>query len=109
MTKTEAENVLLRHALEQARGSIEFMHGCLTEPSTRARKYEPIESGGSSYEYPEMTLSGLKDIEALIGPSPDPCFHSGLRHEDCESCARHRQGFIDRAEAKRTLGMESDV
>lgn len=64
--------------LQQAQSTIEFLHGCLTEPHV-----EGI-SGGYTYGDPEMTLKRLAQFEKAVG-RPQWCLHSRT-HTDCEAC-----------------------
>ena len=90
MTKDEARIVLLEDALEQARNTIQFMHGCLTHPQYH-------------YAYPEHTEQMVERINALV-PERKYCIHSGLRNnEDCESCVQRVTRAILRHEAEQTL------
>lgn len=65
--------------LQQAVWTIEFLHGCLTDPIY-------------SYGYPEQTLGRLEEFRSAL-PERQICFHS--KHtEGCAGCAqaqRHRE------------------
>jgi hypothetical protein len=79
MTDSEkAELLCLRDALVQAQNTVEFLYGCLTNPSNGEM------NGGFTYAYPEQTLSLLKGW-AVLAPKPPTCHHSRA-HEGCESC-----------------------
>lgn len=94
MTRDEAKIVLLEDALRQAQHTVEFMHGCLTEPE----RY--------SYMYPDMTL---REVErwAKLAPPFKFCVHSKMRTQDCEACEHHYQQMLIRSEACDVLGLES--
>lgn len=49
----------LRHELDQALGTIEFLHGCLTEPDL------------FKYAYPEMTLEKVERWKELAKGAPE--------------------------------------
>lgn len=95
MTKDKARIVLLEDALEQARNTIQFMHGCLTHPP----QYY--------YAYPEHTEQMVEQINALV-PERKYCMHSALRNnEDCESCAQRIERHTLRHEAEQILNKGS--
>jgi hypothetical protein len=54
----------LRHELQQAIYTIQFLHDCLTDPHIEGTP------GGSTYAYPEMTLERLKRWEPLVADAP---------------------------------------
>jgi hypothetical protein len=72
MTDEEAKLVLLEQALEQAISTIEFLNGCLLEPT----QY--------NYAYPEQTQQKLTEFKKLIVINPR-CIHS-MYVSECESC-----------------------
>jgi hypothetical protein len=77
MDRLEAENELLRAALHQAQWTVEFLHGCLTQPSLY------------SYNYPIHTMTQLAEWHAL-SPPPDLCPHSRFDPE-CRPCVAGRE------------------
>lgn len=89
MTVEEARIIVLEDALRQAQNTVNFLHGCLTDPQF-------------SYAYPEMTLSNLEHWSKLA-PVPPGCAH-GRHHEDCEPCQAHIARSQQLAEAKGVLG-----
>ena len=62
----------LEAELYQAIDTVEFLHGCLTDPVF-------------CYAYPEMTLSRLEKWRALLPERPEFCLHS-CYDNNCESC-----------------------
>lgn len=62
---------VLEAMLDQAVSTIEFLHGCLTNPIY-------------SYDYPEQTLRGLEEFKSIL-PERDFCGHS-ITQQDCKSC-----------------------
>jgi hypothetical protein len=87
-TVSEARAVLLEDALRQAQSTVEFLHGCLTQP-------------GYEYAYPEMTERRLQEWSELA-PRTEPCVHSRTE-EGCESCADRDRRFQQIAEARAAL------
>jgi hypothetical protein len=74
----QAREFLLAEALHQAQQTVQFLHGCLTDP-----KYK--------YAYPEQTEQRLEEWAALA-PLPATCHHSFTK-AGCESCAdRNERG-----------------
>lgn len=74
----------LEEALHQAQGTVEFLHGCLTDPV------------GYSYDYPEQTIEHLARW-AELAPCPPMCVHSRTT-PGCESCEDHVRRVRARAE-----------
>jgi hypothetical protein len=72
---------LLEDALIQAQHTVQFLHGCLVNPSKGGL------DGGFSYEYPEHTAQRLEDWAKLV-PLPPMCPHSRYE-EGCKSCQWH--------------------
>lgn len=69
---------VLEAMLSQAISTIEFLHGCLTDPHVEGV------SGGYEYAYPEQTVRWLQEFRAAV-PERQPCIHS--KHvEGCEGC-----------------------
>lgn len=85
----EAYVLQLEDALYQAYNSIEFLHGCLTEP------------GLYRYDYPQMTQRGLARIHELLPPRPSLCVHSVRKPGECVSC----DWQIARAQRRFELGI----
>lgn len=69
---------VLAHELAQACYTIEFLHGCLTDPIY-------------SYEYPEQTLSHLKRWRAMTRNARE-CTAETARHS--EPCPVHDDDFL---------------
>ena len=65
--------------LEQALNKIEFLHGCLTDPTYK-------------YAYPEMTLEHIERLQKIVGPRYY-CVHSNIQ-PDCPGC---QEGIKKRA------------
>ena len=91
MTPDEAKIYLLEDALQQAQHTIEFMHGCLTDPE------------GYKYAYPSHVLETLKQFHKLA-PTRKGCFHSWPEH-GCEQCSDSMIHARLKYEAKVTLGL----
>ena len=75
MNKDKAYSILLEDQLEQAYNTIEFLHGCLTDPQYK-------------YAYPEQTMQRLEKIASLININNNYCVHSNFV-ESCDGC-KHR-------------------
>jgi 7-cyano-7-deazaguanine synthase in queuosine biosynthesis len=119
MTPEQAKIIILENALIRAIQTVEFLHGCLTEPSCdevsrvvaaaiNVAKSKTEQSGysGHSYAYPNTTELYLAKWKQLVHV-PKGCHHSYYapdRNEPCEACdeamARHNQI----KEAKAVLG-----
>lgn len=69
---------VLRHELAQACGTIEFLHGCLTDPVYK-------------YAYPQQSLDHLKTIRALAAGGPE-C-SAGLSSRHTGPCPVHSDEF----------------
>ena len=100
MTEEQARIVLLEQAVEQAQSTIEFLHGCLTHPSSEHA------SGGYRYAYPEQTERQLRRLEALAPRGP-MCVHS-FERPGCEACESRVRRAMRRGEALEVLGLEHD-
>lgn len=78
--KKDLRIMKLEDGIEQAIHTIEFLHGCLTDPSYK-------------YAYPEQTLDRVKYLEALYNRQGG-CAHS-MRKRDCPNCVerveRHKK------------------
>lgn len=85
MSAAYSREDVLETMLDQAIGTIEFLHGCLTDPHVDGVP------GGFTYGYPEQTLARLVEFRTIL-PESRVCFHS-KSVEGCEGCAqgeRHR-------------------
>lgn len=80
-----AEELLLE--LEQSANTIEFLHGCLTEP----KHYK--------YLYPEMTVERLQRLR-LIVPRREYCFHGAPSCPICKDEVARRQAVLAGTEMK---------
>lgn len=91
MTNQELEDriFLLEDAVHQAIHTIEFLHGCLTDPIFQ-------------YAYPEQTLNHLEQLRELA-PPPELCVHS-FHKEGCASCESHQKHFQRKAEIEQRKG-----
>lgn len=90
MTEEEAKIIVLEHALEKARNSLSFLHGCLTNPIYK-------------YAYPEHTLEQIQSIDDLIKFDPSSyCVHSMFK-ADCEACQKSHAARRKLGEAKKCL------
>ena len=76
------ERLLLE--LEQCLNTIEFLHGCLTDPAH------------FKYAHPRLTIQRIKRLRKLIGPR-NYCHHSHV-DPDCRQC---QEGVRNRAIALR--------
>lgn len=85
MTKVSREE-LLEVMLDQAVSTIDFLHGCLTQPHVEGVP------GGYSYGYPEQTEKRLSEFSDALPPRGF-CFHSriDLTCEGCRRGMRHRE------------------
>lgn len=90
MTKTEAELVIVRFALENAQNRVEFLHNCLTEP-----RY--------SYGDPASTIKELAEWEEL-NPRRGYCHHSVFKL-DCAECRYRNEQFERIYQAKKVLNL----
>lgn len=88
MSDEQAQIVLLTDALEQAQSTVEFLHGCLTDPLFQ-------------YAYPEMTARHLERWHELAPRAPG-CVHSRT-YEDCPSCQHRVRRAAQLQEAQATL------
>lgn len=79
----------LEDALQQAVSTIQFLDGCLLNPT------------GYKYAYPEQTERRLKKFKELLPSSPGGCCHS-YHDMECENCIYR----LDRARRKRELGAQ---
>lgn len=100
MNTDEARIIILEDALVQAIRTVEFLHGCLTEPSLEelgriqavairhyVTKQLDVDTGGcSGYEcaYPKQNLDHLANWHKLV-EMPLTCHHSS-HFEECEAC-----------------------
>lgn len=71
----------LKDELDNALGTIEFLHGCLTEPQTYL------------YLYPSMTEAKIERLRSILQGREPKCVHSKTV-PGCASCA---QGVLIRA------------
>ena len=94
MNAQEAKIIILEDALRQAQNTVEFLHGCLTDPK------------GFNYAYPSHTLVYLKEWDQLAPRSPY-CIHSFFK-EDCEGCIVFRADRAQLYEARKTLGIKNE-
>jgi hypothetical protein len=94
MRRDEAYTALLENELRQARETIRFMHGCLTND-----KYK--------YAYPEMTDEQIASITRLVPDDDIWCVHS-IYKVDCQGCQQHIRRMTKRHEAKKVYFGEED-
>lgn len=67
----------LRYELRQAISTVEFLHGCLTDPTFE-------------YAYPEMTLERFGKWKSLIEGSPECTARESSRHPSGVCPVHHR-------------------
>jgi hypothetical protein len=79
----EARMMDLEDALDQAVHTIEFMHGCLTDPEHY------------SYAYPEQTIARIRQFRELV-PARPGCVHS-VTNQDCPGCRARIERYERRA------------
>lgn len=95
MTKEEAKIILLEQELVQAYHTINFMHGCLINPT------------GYKYSYPNQTTKELNEIKKLVN-IPRGCPHS-LTSPTCESCQERNKRHQERTDALKLLENEYPI
>lgn len=76
--------------LEQARNSLEFLYGCLTEPKT------------FKFAYPEMTAREIRRLGKIVGASKF-CVHSRMM-SGCEGCEQGHKARVLRAQVSVKIG-----
>src|ERR1035437_1892692 len=93
MTKDQAHIVLLEPELRQAQSTVEFLHGCLTDPIF-------------AYDYPDQIEHHLR-LWSRLAPQPPYCVHS-VHKPDCASCTDHIARMTQRSRALETLGLNRE-
>lgn len=88
MTEAEARIILLENALHGAVSTINFLHGCLTDPIFK-------------YTYLDHTENTLSEIEGLVGRR-EYCIHSFF-FEGCSSCKDRIDNWTKTAKAHEVL------
>jgi hypothetical protein len=79
---SDARIMDLEDAVHESISTIEFLHGCLTNPVFE-------------YAYPEQTAQVLERLRALAPPLP-MCVHSRMTR-DCPACAARLDRYERRA------------
>lgn len=88
--KIEVTVEQLLDELEQNLNTIEFLYGCLTDPTYK-------------HAYPEMTVERIERLRKIVGPR-HYCIHS-FRDPNCERCMKGEERRALRHSLSEKLGV----